>query len=113
MHKFGREFSIAVMENKDGCVSERVRASTRYFATVIDGRVPGHSEARCFDTISGSSRCLSWRDREGVRRTVVSPKTTERRRHRRWGSRRRRKGKLARRTAAARPCGTAHPGMAI
>ncbi|KAI0361089.1 DUF292-domain-containing protein [Trametes cingulata] len=24
MHKFGREFSIAVMENKDGCVSERV-----------------------------------------------------------------------------------------
>ncbi|KAI0375493.1 DUF292-domain-containing protein [Pilatotrama ljubarskyi] len=24
MHKFGREFSIAVMENKDGCVSERI-----------------------------------------------------------------------------------------
>ncbi|KAI9057029.1 DUF292-domain-containing protein [Trametes sanguinea] len=24
MHKFGREFSIAVMENRDGCVSERV-----------------------------------------------------------------------------------------
>jgi vacuolar protein sorting-associated protein IST1 len=24
MHKFGREFSLAVMENKDGCVSERV-----------------------------------------------------------------------------------------
>lgn len=25
MHKFGREFSLAVMENRDGCVSERVR----------------------------------------------------------------------------------------
>ena len=25
MHKYGREFSLAVMENKDGCVSERVR----------------------------------------------------------------------------------------
>jgi len=25
MHKFGREFSINVMENKDGCVNERVR----------------------------------------------------------------------------------------
>ncbi|KAI0718913.1 regulator of Vps4 activity in the MVB pathway-domain-containing protein [Cerioporus squamosus] len=24
MHKFGREFSLAVMENRDGCVSERV-----------------------------------------------------------------------------------------
>ena len=25
MHKYGREFSLAVMENRDGCVSERVR----------------------------------------------------------------------------------------
>jgi hypothetical protein len=25
MHKYGREFSAAVMENRDGCVSERVR----------------------------------------------------------------------------------------
>lgn len=24
MHKYGREFAVAVMENKDGCVSERV-----------------------------------------------------------------------------------------
>lgn len=24
MHKYGREFSIAVMENRDNCVSERV-----------------------------------------------------------------------------------------
>lgn len=23
MHKFGREFSVGVMENRDGCVSER------------------------------------------------------------------------------------------
>lgn len=26
MHKYGREFSAAVMENRDGCVSERVRS---------------------------------------------------------------------------------------
>ena len=25
MHKFGREFSLAVMENRDGCVPTRVR----------------------------------------------------------------------------------------
>lgn len=25
MHKFGREFSLAVMANRDGCVTERVR----------------------------------------------------------------------------------------
>ena len=25
MHKYGREFAAAVMENRDGCVSERVR----------------------------------------------------------------------------------------
>ena len=25
MHKYGREFSLAVMENRDGCVSKRVR----------------------------------------------------------------------------------------
>ena len=25
MHKYGREFSITVMENVDGCVNERVR----------------------------------------------------------------------------------------
>jgi vacuolar protein sorting-associated protein IST1 len=24
MHKYGREFSLAVMENRDGCVSDRV-----------------------------------------------------------------------------------------
>ena len=24
MHKFGREFSLAVMDNRDGCVNERV-----------------------------------------------------------------------------------------
>jgi vacuolar protein sorting-associated protein IST1 len=27
MHKYGREFSAAVMENRDGCVSERVSPS--------------------------------------------------------------------------------------
>jgi hypothetical protein len=27
MHKFGREFSVAVMENRDGCVPQRVSVS--------------------------------------------------------------------------------------
>jgi len=26
MHKYGREFSVAAMENRDECVSKRVRA---------------------------------------------------------------------------------------
>lgn len=30
MHKFGREFSVAVMENRDGCVSDRVSQAARY-----------------------------------------------------------------------------------
>lgn len=28
MHKYGRDFAVAVMENKDGCVTERVRSSS-------------------------------------------------------------------------------------
>ncbi|KAG6897961.1 hypothetical protein C0992_008351 [Termitomyces sp. T32_za158] len=31
MHKYGRDFSIAVMENRDGCVSERVMRKTDVF----------------------------------------------------------------------------------
>jgi hypothetical protein len=27
MHKYGRDFALAVMENKDGIVNERVRTS--------------------------------------------------------------------------------------
>jgi hypothetical protein len=27
MHKYGREFSLRVMENRDNCVSERVRSA--------------------------------------------------------------------------------------
>ncbi|KAI5120800.1 hypothetical protein M0805_002427 [Coniferiporia weirii] len=30
MHKYGREFSVAVMENKDNCVSERVTKKLEY-----------------------------------------------------------------------------------
>ena len=36
MHKYGRDFAIAVMENKDGCVTERVRPI----------RLFGHASAR-------------------------------------------------------------------
>jgi hypothetical protein len=31
MHKYGREFSAAVVENKDGCVSERVRVNSIHY----------------------------------------------------------------------------------
>lgn len=31
MHKFGREFAVAVMENRDGCVSERVSRKLAIF----------------------------------------------------------------------------------
>lgn len=30
MHKYGREFSVAVMENRDDCVSERVSSDKLY-----------------------------------------------------------------------------------
>jgi vacuolar protein sorting-associated protein IST1 len=31
MHKYGREFSIAVMENRDGCVSSRVSLTNQEY----------------------------------------------------------------------------------
>ena len=34
MHKYGREFAIAVMENRDGCVSERV-SSMLFFVLCV------------------------------------------------------------------------------
>ena len=34
MHKYGREFAIAVMENRDGCVSERVSSILFFFLCV-------------------------------------------------------------------------------
>lgn len=30
MHKYGRDFSIGVMENRDKCVSERVRTKISF-----------------------------------------------------------------------------------
>jgi len=35
MHKFGREFSLAVMENRDDCVSPRVRAGACCLGTGV------------------------------------------------------------------------------
>lgn len=36
MHKYGREFSIAVMENRDGCVSSRVSlANWKYYFRLL------------------------------------------------------------------------------
>ncbi len=35
MHKYGREFAAAVMENRDSCVSERVR--TWVYPDFFDG----------------------------------------------------------------------------
>lgn len=34
MHKFGREFAVAVMENKDNCVSERVSPRICFFSII-------------------------------------------------------------------------------
>jgi hypothetical protein len=46
MHKYGREFSAAVMENRDGCVSERVRTQgdVKFFNTPTQIHVIGDEE---------------------------------------------------------------------
>lgn len=47
MHKYGREFSVGVMENKDGCVSERVRSihcANSYLTILILLLGLGHEE---------------------------------------------------------------------
>jgi len=47
MHKFGREFSLAVMENRDECVPTRVRnASIRGQTKGADALRKGHQQAR-------------------------------------------------------------------
>lgn len=38
MHKFGREFAVAVMENKDNCVSERVSPQICFFPIITFDR---------------------------------------------------------------------------
>jgi len=43
MHKYGREFSAAVMENRDGCVSERV--SNIRSSHIVDSPM-GHSTSQ-------------------------------------------------------------------
>lgn len=35
MHKYGREFAAAVMENRDGCVSERVRIRVIPISSIV------------------------------------------------------------------------------
>lgn len=49
MHKFGREFSLAVMENRDECVPARVRGPSHFEgeADSADARRKGHQQARC------------------------------------------------------------------
>jgi hypothetical protein len=54
MHKFGRDYSVAVMDNTDGIVTERVRRisvitlqrmlTPEYFT--------GSTEIRCFDALA-------------------------------------------------------------
>lgn len=40
MHKYGREFSLAVSENQDGCVSERVNDCSLASCGRPGGRLP-------------------------------------------------------------------------
>lgn len=68
MHKYGRDFSAAVMENKDGRVSERVRTPSCYclFTFVLRSVLLGDQKAVYADPISSASRCVSRRDSEGI-----------------------------------------------
>jgi hypothetical protein len=61
MHKYGRDFSAAVMENKDGCVSERVRiiSDCCLFIFVSRSMLLGDQEAVYADPVSPVSRCVS------------------------------------------------------
>ncbi len=48
MHKFGREFSLAVMENRNECVPARVRDDIiRNEEESADPRRKGHQQAHC------------------------------------------------------------------
>lgn len=69
MHKYGREFSVAVMENRDGCVSERVSISYLFdcpCAALIMCVGTGNEENHHGNAFSSLSRRLSRRDRQGV-----------------------------------------------
>jgi hypothetical protein len=46
MHKYGREFSAAVMENRDGCVSDRVSLGGVSRFRLILWLVPGALKLR-------------------------------------------------------------------
>lgn len=50
MHKYGREFSVAVMENRDGCVSERV--STQHHP-ILDSPT-GHSTLKVMKKLTNN-----------------------------------------------------------
>ena len=85
MHKYGRDFSAAVMENKDGCVSPRV--GTSHLARAAHARrdadaavLLGDQEARDADPVCGARRRLSRRDRQGVQHPVVATKPRRARR---------------------------------
>lgn len=45
MHKYGRDFSAAVMENRDGCVSERVCHRTLARVKILTMKLPGNAQA--------------------------------------------------------------------
>ena len=59
MHKFGRDFSLAVMENRDDCVSPRV--SHVPLKERISSSI-GYKETHYRDTAGLSNRCLHGRD---------------------------------------------------
>lgn len=86
MHKYGREFAVGVMENRDGCVNERVSSGpigARAFAAEHLPLYPGRQETRSVHTRPRASRRVSRGNCQGVWREV-DPAGDRRQRRYRW-----------------------------
>ncbi len=84
MHKCGREFSIAVMENHDGRVSERVRFLIHVRVCLQMYLCAGRSKVGHCYAFARARQCIFGRDSQGIRRLLdVSEYPKLRRQHRR------------------------------
>jgi hypothetical protein len=75
MHKYGREYSQNVMDNKDGCVSERVRGSAaanhwEYAYLHYELTLADHKKACAHYATAWTGRPLFRGDREGLWRSM-------------------------------------------
>lgn len=84
MHKYGRDFSAAVMENRDGIVTDRVSTSLLNYTTLlhlisaraslcfVDSAMlfasvcPGGKEADCGHTFHRIGRCIPHRNSKSL-----------------------------------------------